>query len=41
LHERKRLLDMHMNVATALLRAIKERSLDEFHGVEDTVSRQV
>jgi len=41
LQERKRLLDMHMNLATALLRAIKERNLDEFHGVEDTIARQV
>ena len=41
LQERKRLLDMHMNLATALLRAIKERNLDEFHGVEDAIARQV
>ena len=41
LNERKRVLDMHMNIATALLRAIKERDLDEFHGVEASIKNQV
>lgn len=41
LTERKRTIDMHMNIATALLRVIKERSLDAFVVAEEAIQKQV
>lgn len=35
LTERKRTLDKHTNIATALLQEIKRRNLDQFHGIEE------
>ncbi|TPX32642.1 hypothetical protein SmJEL517_g04337 [Synchytrium microbalum] len=40
LTERKRIIDMHMNLATALLKSIQERSLDTFFEMEETITRQ-
>ncbi|SAM03181.1 hypothetical protein [Absidia glauca] len=37
---RKATLDMHMNVATALLNHIKDRQLDTFFQIEENVTRQ-
>lgn len=41
LTERKRLLDMHMNIATSLLRIIQERRLDQFFAMEEAITKQV
>ncbi|TGZ82836.1 snare docking complex subunit [Ascodesmis nigricans] len=40
LRERKAILDMHMNIATALLKGIKERQLDDFYQIEENVKQQ-
>ncbi|KAI8816681.1 Sec1-like protein [Fimicolochytrium jonesii] len=40
LTERKRLLDMHMNIATSLLRTIQERHLDQFFAMEENIMKQ-
>ncbi|KAI9000221.1 Sec1-like protein [Gaertneriomyces semiglobifer] len=40
LTERKRLLDMHMSIATNLLRAIQERQLDLLFAMEESVTKQ-
>ena len=40
LRERKATLDMHMNIATALLKGINDRRLDNFFEVEETITRQ-
>lgn len=37
---RKATLDMHMNVATALLNDIKDRQLDNFFQIEESIARQ-
>lgn len=37
LTERKRTIDMHMYIATALLNSIKKRKLDEFFSMEETI----
>jgi sec1 family domain-containing protein 1 len=39
LRERKATLDMHMNIATALLKGIKERQLDNFFQMEETITK--
>lgn len=40
LRERKATLDMHMNIATALLKGIKDRQLDNFFQIEENISKQ-
>lgn len=40
LKERKRILDMHMHIASALLQTIKRRSLDTFVALEEAMSKQ-
>jgi hypothetical protein len=40
LRERKALLDMHMNIATALLQGIKDRQLDNFYQIEEDIRKQ-
>lgn len=40
LRERKALLDMHMNIATALLKGIKDRQLDNFFELEENITKQ-
>lgn len=40
LRERKALLDMHMNIATALLKGIKDRQLDNFFQLEEDIKTQ-
>src|SRR5262245_45319325 len=38
---RKTIIDMHMNIATALLESIKQRHLDVFFECEETIYKQV
>ncbi|KAL8803262.1 MAG: hypothetical protein Q9182_003293 [Xanthomendoza sp. 2 TL-2023] len=40
LRERKATLDMHMNIATALLKGIKDRQLDNFFQIEESITKQ-
>ncbi|KAJ3158259.1 Vesicle trafficking between the ER and Golgi [Geranomyces michiganensis] len=40
LTERKRLLDMHMSIATGLLKTIQQRHLDQFFAMEESISKQ-
>ncbi|KAI9739738.1 MAG: Vesicle trafficking between the ER and Golgi [Cirrosporium novae-zelandiae] len=40
LRERKATLDMHMNILAALLTGIKDRQLDNFYQLEESISKQ-
>jgi len=40
LRERKATLDMHMNIATALLKGIKDRQLDNYFQIEENIGKQ-
>ncbi|KAH0536424.1 hypothetical protein FGG08_006693 [Glutinoglossum americanum] len=40
LRERKATLDMHMNIATVLLQGIKDRQLDNFFQIEESITKQ-
>ena len=40
LRERKAILDMHMNIAMALLQSIKDRQLDNFFQIEENITKQ-
>lgn len=40
LRERKSLLDMHMTILTALLKAIKDRQLDNYFQLEESITKQ-
>lgn len=40
LRERKNILDMHMNIASALLQGIKDRQLDNYFQLEENISKQ-
>lgn len=40
LRERKATLDMHMNILSALLKGIKDRQLDNYYQMEETITKQ-
>lgn len=39
-HERKAVLDMHMNILAAILNGIKNRQLDNYFQLEETIAKQ-
>ena len=41
LTERKRVLDMHMHIATNLFKQIQARQLDQFFAAEENITKQV
>ncbi|KAJ3226820.1 Vesicle trafficking between the ER and Golgi [Clydaea vesicula] len=40
LTERKRIIDMHMNIIVSLMNTVKERQLDTFFSLEEQITRQ-
>lgn len=40
LRERKAILDMHMNILSALLQGIKDRQLDNYYQLEEAITKQ-
>lgn len=40
LRERKATLDMHMNILSALLKGIKDRQLDNYYQLEESITKQ-
>lgn len=41
LQERKRVIDMHMTLALSLMDLVKERHIDQFFSLEESITKQV